>query len=779
MQKHLFFLIFTCLLIGKLYSQVVPISSVRMNDANGIPLLLNQTRTVTGVVTAKFGYMQSFLQDNTAGICAYDSNFTSSVEIGDSVIVTGVIVHFNGLTEFTPVTNFSIVASGKTVNPVVINLQQFTNQQWNGLEQYESVLIRINSVTITGTGNFQGNTNYTVTDATGTYPNTLRISTYTNIVGTLIPQTPVDIIAIGSQYKTSPPYSSGYQFLPRSTADFLSPGPGINSVPFESNITQNSVTISWTTSSPGDSKIKYFVSDSLYQPVVYTDSVYNPALVTNHSLTLTNLKPGTIYYASVSSTNANGTSVYAPKYFATSSHSSSTGKRELYFNFSVDTSIAYPNNKASGNVDFKNRLIQRIDSAQHSIDIALYSFDNITLIRDKILNAFARGVKIRIVYDYRDGVVQPLMQDLINAGIPVQIRPQNTSGYIMHNKFFIFDSRDTTSYSDDWIWFGSANVTNQQFYNDCQNVLLIQDETLCKIYTREFEEMWGSHNNVNNPALAKFGSQKLDNTPHILNINGKRYECYFSPSDNVSTVIENLILNETNKSINFCIFSFTRFQIANRMKTKYNPPNVMVRGVFDYENNYNNNLYLEMKGIGGTYPWNPPARVYLENYSGLLHHKYIIIDPEMASSSPLVITGSYNFTNNATFGNDENIFIIYDSLISNQYFQEFAKRISDAGGSIGIQNISSYIPKNYNLEQNYPNPFNSSTVIKFDLPKSSYTSLKLYDISGRLIKNLFSEFLEAGSYKYNFNAENISSGIYIYELSTSEVVTAKKMILIK
>lgn len=777
MRKYLF--LFFCLIIGNLYSQVVPISSIRMNDANGVPLLLNQTRTVTGVVTAKFGYMQSFLQDNTAGICAYDSNFTSSVEVGDSVIVTGVIVHFNGLTEFTPVTNFSIVGSGKTVNPVVINLQQFTTQQWNGLEQYESVLLRFNGVTITGSGNFQGNTNYTVTDATGTYPNTLRISTYTNIVGTLIPQTPVDIIAIGSQYKTSPPYNSGYQFLPRSTSDFLLQGPVINSIPIETNITQTSVTINWTTISPSDSKIKYFVSDSLYQPVVFTDSVYNPALVTNHSLTLTNLKPGTIYYARVSSTNANGTSVYEPKYFATSSHSTSTGKMELYFNFSVDTTIAYPNNKAIGNVDLKNRLIQRIDSAQYSIDIALYSFDNITLIRDKIINAFARGVKIRIVYDYRDGVIQPLMQDLINAGIPVQIRPQNSSGYLMHNKFFIFDSRDTSSYSDDWIWFGSANVTNLQFYSDYQNVLLVQDETLCKIYTREFEEMWGSHHNINNPALAKFGPQKLDNTPHILNINGNRYECYFSPSDNVSNVIENLILNETNKSINFCIFSFTRFQIANRMKAKYNPPNVMVRGVFDYENNYNNNLYLEMKGIGGTYPWNPPARVYLESYSGLFHHKYIIIDPELASSSPIVITGSYNFTNNATFGNDENIFVIYDSLMANKYFQEFAKRITECGGSIGVQNISSNIPSDFNLQQNYPNPFNSNTVIEFDLPKFSQIKLKVYDVTGRLIKEIFSGNLNSGSYKVNFNAENLSSGIYIYKLETEEVQLVKKMVLLK
>jgi len=75
--------------------------------------------------------------------------------------------------------------------------------------------------------------------------------------------------------------------------------------------------------------------------------------------------------------------------------------------------------------------------------------------------------------------------------------------------------------------------------------------------------MWGSHNEINNPSNAKFGAAKADNTPHLFFINGKRFESYFSPSENVSTVIENIIGTQTNKSISFCAFAFTRFHIAN------------------------------------------------------------------------------------------------------------------------------------------------------------------------------------------------------------------------
>ncbi|MBL0106649.1 MAG: T9SS type A sorting domain-containing protein [Ignavibacteria bacterium] len=779
--------IFSVLLIALLYSasqaQIVPIASITQNNSNGIPIDTGAFKTVSGIVTVanQFGG-PSYIQDNTGGIAIFYNEFSAAIDIGDSVIVTAKLSQFNGLTElvyslFGGTPSFSVIDSNKSYQIYTITLAQFNSQLWNGHEEWEGRLIRINGLTITGTGAFQANTNYSVGDPTGT--SQLRIDNTSNLVGTLIPTGTFDCIAAASQFKTSLPYNSGYQFLPRFTADIIqTTGPIILTPPAESGITPNSVTLTWTTQNTGDSKLKFFKSDSLDQPAVFTDSLYSASLTTTHTFTLNNLIPGKIYYALAFSTNGQGTSISTPKYFSTQSDPSSTGKFEMYFNKSVDNSYAMPGNNAVGNVDFKVRLSERIDSATKSIDIAMYSFNEVTQIKDKLINALIRGVKIRMVYDHRDGNIQALVQDLINAGIRVQQRPVGSN--IMHNKFFIFDARDNSSFSDDWVWGGSANITNAQFYDDAQNVIIIQDQALCNTYTREFEEMWGSHNNINNSANAKFGAAKLDNTPHLFNIKGRKVECYFSPSDNPSAQIENMIGVNTNKSIYFCAFAFTRFQIANKMKTQFQPPNKYVRGVFDNGNGTDpSSVYPEMKGIGGTTPWNPPAPVYLDGESGLLHSKYILIDPDLPSSDPIVETGSYNFSTAATTGNDENFLLIYDSLVANQYLQDFAKRYTLAGGTIKVEMISSVIPDNFLLSQNYPNPFNPRTEISYEVPAAKLVKLTVYNILGKEMAELVNERQSPGKYKVSFDASNLTSGVYFYTLSTDNFTETKRMILLK
>lgn len=99
----------------------------------------------------------------------------------------------------------------------------------------------------------------------------------------------------------------------------------------------------------------------------------------------------------------------------------------------------------------------------------------------------------------------------------------------------------------------------------------------------------------------------------------------------------------------------------------------------------------------------------------------------------------------------------------------------------GINLISDLIPEKYNLFSNYPNPFNPSTKIKFDLPKSGFTSISIFDISGREITGLINENLNAGSYEVEFSADkfNLSSGIYFYKIESGGFVETKRMVLIK
>lgn len=98
----------------------------------------------------------------------------------------------------------------------------------------------------------------------------------------------------------------------------------------------------------------------------------------------------------------------------------------------------------------------------------------------------------------------------------------------------------------------------------------------------------------------------------------------------------------------------------------------------------------------------------------------------------------------------------------------------------GINPIGSEIPKSFSLNQNYPNPFNPSTTIRFDLPKSSFVKLMVYNSLGSEVASLINENLNAGTYEYKWNGpQKLSSGIYYYRLVTNTFSDTKKMILIK
>jgi hypothetical protein len=97
----------------------------------------------------------------------------------------------------------------------------------------------------------------------------------------------------------------------------------------------------------------------------------------------------------------------------------------------------------------------------------------------------------------------------------------------------------------------------------------------------------------------------------------------------------------------------------------------------------------------------------------------------------------------------------------------------------GITNINNTIPVNYNLKQNYPNPFNPVTNISFDIPKSGLVTLKVYNILGKEIATLVNEVKNPGSYLVDFNASDLSSGVYFYKLETGGFSAVKRMILVK
>ena len=99
--------------------------------------------------------------------------------------------------------------------------------------------------------------------------------------------------------------------------------------------------------------------------------------------------------------------------------------------------------------------------------------------------------------------------------------------------------------------------------------------------------------------------------------------------------------------------------------------------------------------------------------------------------------------------------------------------------TVGIHKIEGEVPNKYSLNQNYPNPFNPSTTINFQIPKSGFVKLVVYDINGRELETLVNENVSEGKYSVKFDAEKYSSGVYFYKLSSNDFVDTKRMILLK
>ncbi len=746
----------------------VSISQIKEIDSNGVPLMTSQLATIQGIVTvaSQFGG-PSYIQDNTGGVALYGSNFSNSVTIGDEVLVTGTVELYNGLTELTNLTLHSIVSNGNSVEPILINTQQLN-------ESVEGLLVKIENVVVRDTfGNpiaiFDCGTtgkNYRLYDNFG-YIET-RVDNNTDLCGTVAPQDEFDIIGVVGQYDNSLPYLSGYQILPRSLNDVASCGPTITSVPNETNLSQTSLTINWTTKKNSSSFVKVGTTEN-YELGIFGNSTPT----TNHSVNITGLSPATIYFAKAFSDSLNDTCYANNIFVSTTSQSQSSGTINAYFNKSIFSGVS-SGTIANGNTNLIQKILNRINSSHHSIDATLYSLSGGNegeIIATALVAAKNnRGVKVRVICE-ADNSQSNAFAILQQNGITLitdQYGNNTGSGY-MHNKFFVFDGRGGSPESV-WVWTGSWNPSQQGTQSDNQNAIEIQDVSMANTFTKEFEEMWGSNSDVPNAILSRFGARKLNNTPHKFLVNNNQVEIYFSPSDKTSSRLKKLI-SETQNDMAFSLFGFTQYQLADSIiKIKLNGKKV--RGAMD-SNTDLGNVYQQLINNG--------IDVKLKTSGGTLHHKYAIFDVLGNNLSSHVWTGSMNWTNSGEGSNDENIVLIQNNSIANQYLQEFAQRYYDYGGSdtIVLSVLENSFPTKFLLQQNFPNPFNPKTKIKYEIVKSGFVNLKVFDILGREIKTLVNENQNVGYYETDFDANNLNSGIYFYKLTTNNFSEMKKMILIK
>jgi phosphatidylserine/phosphatidylglycerophosphate/cardiolipin synthase-like enzyme len=305
---------------------------------------------------------------------------------------------------------------------------------------------------------------------------------------------------------------------------------------------------------------------------------------------------------------------------------------ELYF-----TNPASPlSPQGTGGVD--GPLVEAIDKARLSIDAAAYSL-SLNSVRFALINAHRRGVQVRVVMESTN-MDRSDPQALIEAGIPVI--GDNMDG-LMHDKFMVIDKSE--------VWLGSMNFTDSGAYDDNNNLMRIHSTKIAENYLVEFKEMFEDD---------MFGPEIVPQTPNpIVTIDQTKVENYFSPDDGVINVLAQL-LNNAEESIYFLTFSFTSNELGDIIRAK-DEAGITVAGVMDEEQILSNQ--------GTEFDPFKQARidVRIDGIDGQMHHKVFIVDEE------IVVLGSYNFSQNAEVRNDENVIIVYNPIIAEQFIMEFER----------------------------------------------------------------------------------------------------------
>jgi hypothetical protein len=141
------------------------------------------------------------------------------------------------------------------------------------------------------------------------------------------------------------------------------------------------------------------------------------------------------------------------------------------------------------------------------------------------------------------------------------------------------------------------------------------------------------------------------------------------------------------------------------------------------------------------------------------------------------VAGSYNWTVPNTPSTQ---CLVRISDASNASVNDISDNTFTIEGGVSVEYLNSGIPDEYSLSQCYPNPFNPSTMIEFSLPETvGNVQLSIYNMLGEKIEELVNMAMSAGYYRYQWNAENIAAGMYLYELRTNNFVSVKKMLFVK
>lgn len=282
----------------------------------------------------------------------------------------------------------------------------------------------------------------------------------------------------------------------------------------------------------------------------------------------------------------------------------------------------------------------QLKSATSTIRCALYGI-NENLLSDL---AALRNITAEIVVDKNSRIPAAYLKT--EGGFVVK---RDSKG-IVHDKYCILDNTTVLT--------GSFNPTAAA-KNDYNNILIINSTSLAAFYSRDFERLKQGKSGKT-PTAAAATAWKAKRKAAMLN--STLVEVYFCPQDNCADAVEEE-LGKANSSIIFAAYSFTSAGIANELVLK-SSEGVAVSGIIEKSttgSEYSKHAMLAANIVN----------VKLESSKRLMHHKFFIIDGKT------VITGSFNPTENADKRNDENIIIIENAAVAEEYAAEFHRIYGD------------------------------------------------------------------------------------------------------
>lgn len=281
---------------------------------------------------------------------------------------------------------------------------------------------------------------------------------------------------------------------------------------------------------------------------------------------------------------------------------------EVYFCPKQDCSKVFENN---------------INNANFSVHCAIYDINLKNVINS--MSGKSKTADVKVVIDNSNN----------HSRIKGNGIREDNDRQLMHNKFCVIDKKIVLT--------GSFNPTDNDNSRNNNNVMVIYSKILAENYEDEFSELWSGTfsggNKVNHP---------------IIYLNDAKFENYFCPEDNCESHTVGLI-KSAKSSVYFMGFSFTSKEIADAIIAK---KNLDTRGIVD--SGQSSNKYSQLKRLqeGG-------VNVEKDKNKYKMHHKVFIIDNET------VATGSFNPTSSGDEKNDENMLIVHDKKIANEFLKEF------------------------------------------------------------------------------------------------------------